>query len=49
MVKGYAEKNSVSLMQAKKELASDDTNEILQYRTWYGTWRNVEHIVEYFK
>ena len=49
MVKDYAEKNSVSLMQAKKELASDDTNEILQYRTWYGTWRNVEHIVEYFK
>ena len=49
MVKEYAEKNSVSLMNAKAALASDDTNSILQYRTWYGRWRNVEHVVEYFK
>lgn len=49
MVKEYAEKNSVGLMQAKKELGSSDTVQVLQYRTWYGQWRNVPHIVEYLK
>ena len=49
MVKEYAEKNSVSLMQAKVALACDDTRRILQYRTWYGSWRNIEIVVEYFK
>ena len=49
MVKEYADKNSVSVMQAKKELGSHNTVEMLQYRTWYGSWRNVDHIVEYLK
>lgn len=49
MVKEYAEENSVGMMQAKKELGSQDTDKILQYRTWYGSWRNVENVVEYFK
>jgi hypothetical protein len=49
MVKEYAEKHSVSLMQAKEELGRNDTGQILQYRTWYGAWRNVPHVVEYFK
>jgi hypothetical protein len=49
MVKEYAEKNSVGLMQAKEELGRSSTGQILQYRTWYGSWRNVPHVVEYFK
>lgn len=49
MVKEYAEKYSVSMMTAKEELGRSNTGQILQYRTWYGRWRNVPHIVEYFK
>ena len=49
MVKEYAEKYSVSMMTAKEELGRSNTGQILQYRTWYGAWRNVPHVVEYFK
>lgn len=49
MVKEYSEKYSVSMMTAKQELGSSNTVNVLQYRTWYGRWRDIPHAVEYFE
>ena len=49
IVKEYAEKYAVNMMTAKHELERDNTESMLQYRTWYGQWRDVPHFVEYFE
>ena len=49
MVKEYAEKYSVSMMTAKHELERDNTGQLLQYCTWFGQWRDIPYVVEYFE
>lgn len=48
-VRKYAEKYGLSFLDAKKSLSNYDTRPTLQYRTWYGVWRDVEFITEYFE
>jgi hypothetical protein len=49
MVKEYAEKWSVSFPKAKQELGSSNTAVVLQYCTWYGRWRDVPYVTEYYQ
>jgi hypothetical protein len=49
MVIEYSEKYSVSMMTAKRELESSNTGQLLQYRTWYGQWRDIPYTLEYFE
>lgn len=48
-VKAYSEKWSVSMMTAKQELEKDNTGYTLQYRTWYGKWKEIPAVTEYFE
>lgn len=48
-VKEYADKHQVSASTAKAELERDNTGQVLQYRTWYGRWRDVPYKMEYFQ
>jgi hypothetical protein len=49
VVKAYSEKWSVSMSDAKKELEKDNTGYTLQYRTWYGKWKEIPAVTEYFE
>lgn len=49
MVTEYAEKYSIAKSKAKQELESSNTALVLQYRTWYGAWREVPYVTEYLE
>ena len=49
MVRAYSEKYNISPLTAKSELQKDNTGMILQYRTWYGMWRDIPSVVEHFE
>ena len=49
MVKEYSRKYTVPMSIAQKELGNSNVANVLQYRTWYGKWRDVPHIVEYYE
>lgn len=49
MVKAYCEKYAVSMATAKHELEKDNTGYTLQYKTWYGQWKEIPAVTEYFE
>lgn len=49
MVKEYSRKFTVPMSVAKRELETDNTENVLQYRNWYGKWIDVPFIVERFE
>jgi hypothetical protein len=49
MVKEYSRKHTISMNQAKQELEKDNTGYTLQYRTWYGKWKEIPAVTEYFE
>ena len=49
MVKAYSREHTISMNQAKQELEKDNTGLILQYRTWYGVWKEIPTVTEYFE
>ena len=49
MVKEYSRKHTISMNQAKQELEKDNTGYTLQYKTWYGQWKEIPAVTEYFE
>ena len=49
MVKAYSREHTISMKQAKEVLEKDNTGMILQYRTWYGVWKDIPTVIHYFK
>lgn len=49
MITEYSIKHSISMKRAKEELEKDNTGYTLQYRTWYGKWKEIPAVTEYFE
>jgi hypothetical protein len=49
MVKAYSREHTISMNQAKQELEKDNTGYTLQYQTWYGQWKEIPAVTEYFE
>lgn len=49
MVKAYSREHTISMKDAQRELEKDNTGYTLQYQTWYGKWKEIPSVTEYFE